>query len=250
MQDVLRTYKLLTLTKGVNSGRCAMVEGILKALQGTPIPTILVVAGIAFLLLSIVGQLVGRINVPPERQRRAAIIGGLLLVVGLALDIGPSLWRSLKSPEVLTTPRPQPRLETKEPPPAPQRPPSTPSPPASPNPGQEIPTTYDGVMARVTRFGTSGAFISLEIAVKNGGKKDVIVCGSAEYAELFDQQTGEKWEPVNTGGAISGCDWVYVSRESGMWMQFKILDPDKRVFLLKSKLFNQPVENLVLGNSP
>ncbi len=59
------------------------------ALKDTPIPTILVVAGIVFLLLSIAGQLAGRINVPPERQRQAAIIGGLLLVVGVVLHVAP-----------------------------------------------------------------------------------------------------------------------------------------------------------------
>ena len=44
------------------------------ALKGTPIPTILAIAGIVFLLLSIAGQLAGRIAVPPKRQRQAAII--------------------------------------------------------------------------------------------------------------------------------------------------------------------------------
>jgi hypothetical protein len=68
MHDALRTYKLSALTKGGNSERCAM-GGFLEALKDTPIPTILVVAGIAFLLLSVAGQLTGRIVVPPERQR-------------------------------------------------------------------------------------------------------------------------------------------------------------------------------------
>jgi hypothetical protein len=250
MQDVLRAYKLLTLTKGVNSGRCAMVEGILKALQGTPIPTSLVVAGIAFLLLSVAGQLVGRVSVPPERQRRAAIIGGLLLVVGLALDVSPSLWSSLKSTKVPPALPPEPPPKTKEPPPPPQESSSTPSLPASPDLGQEIPTKYTGVMARITRFGISGAFITLEITVRNDGKKNVIVCGGAEHAQLSDQQTGDSWEPVNTGGNISGCEWVNASDEGGMWMQFKVPNPDKRTFLLKSGLFNRPVENLVLGKPP
>jgi hypothetical protein len=84
--------------------RCVMVEAIIAALKETPIPTILVVSGIVFLLLSIAGQLVGRIVVPPERQREAAIIGGLLLVVGVALNVAPSLWTSSKPPEV--PPRP------------------------------------------------------------------------------------------------------------------------------------------------
>jgi hypothetical protein len=52
------------------------IASVLAALKGTPIPAILVVAGIVFLLLSVAGQLAGRIAVAPERQRWAAMIGG------------------------------------------------------------------------------------------------------------------------------------------------------------------------------
>jgi hypothetical protein len=45
------------------------MESVLAALKETPIPTILVLGGILFLLLSMVGQLVGHVTVPPERQR-------------------------------------------------------------------------------------------------------------------------------------------------------------------------------------
>jgi hypothetical protein len=65
------------------------MENIVAALKDTPIPTILVIAGIVFLLLSIAGQLAGRIAVPPERQRQAAIIGALLVVVGVAIHVVP-----------------------------------------------------------------------------------------------------------------------------------------------------------------
>jgi hypothetical protein len=43
------------------------MESAIAALKDTPIPTILVIAGIVFLLLAIAGQLAGRIAVPPER---------------------------------------------------------------------------------------------------------------------------------------------------------------------------------------
>ena len=65
------------------------MESVLAALKDTPIPTLLVVAGIVFLLLSIAGQLAGRITVPPERQRQATIIGCFLVVVGVALHVVP-----------------------------------------------------------------------------------------------------------------------------------------------------------------
>jgi hypothetical protein len=97
------------------------MESVLAALKDTPIPTILVIAGIVFLLLSVVGQLAGRITVPPERQRQAAIIGCLLVVVGVALHVAPPLKIPSKPPEYPTPPPPKPAPE----PPSPQ-PPLTP----------------------------------------------------------------------------------------------------------------------------
>jgi hypothetical protein len=41
------------------------MDTLVTALKETLIPTILVVAGIVFLLLSIAGQLAGRVTVPP-----------------------------------------------------------------------------------------------------------------------------------------------------------------------------------------
>jgi hypothetical protein len=65
------------------------MDSVIAALKDTPIPTILVVAGIAFLLLAVAGQIAGRIVVAPERQRWSAIIGGGLLAIGVALSIHP-----------------------------------------------------------------------------------------------------------------------------------------------------------------
>jgi hypothetical protein len=254
MHDELRMHKLSTLAKGANHGRCVMVKDILEALQAlqsTPIPTILVVAGIVFLLLSVAGQLTGGIAVHPERQRQATIIGCLLLVVGIALNIGPSLLTRPKDPQVPPVPPPSPRPETRGPSPSPQPPPISPPPPVSPDPGQAFPTKYAGVMGHITRFGPSGAFITVEITLKHGGKKPFLICSLLQNARLSDQDTGDSWEPVDTGGSLSKrCVFFEPSHETGSWMQFKIPDPDKRVFLLNSDLFNRPVENLVLGKPP
>src|SRR5918996_5922157 len=64
---------------------------IVAALKDTPIPTILVIAGIVFLILAIAGQLAGRITVAPERQRWAAIIGCVLITVVVALYVVPQV---------------------------------------------------------------------------------------------------------------------------------------------------------------
>jgi hypothetical protein len=85
------------------------MESVIKALKDTPIPTIMVVAGIVFLLLSIAGQLAGRITVPPERQRQATIIGCLLVMVGVALHVVPP---RLIPPEPQGVPAPTPPQPT------------------------------------------------------------------------------------------------------------------------------------------
>jgi hypothetical protein len=100
------------------------MESLFAALKDTPIPTILVVAGIVFLLLSIAGQLAGRITVPPEQRRRATIIGCLLVVVGVALHVVPPM---LNPPTLTDAPSqtiPPPAIE-----------PDQPSPPLAPQSG-------------------------------------------------------------------------------------------------------------------
>jgi hypothetical protein len=96
----------------VSSGGCLM-ESVIEALKNTPIPTILVVAGIVFLLLSIAGQLAGRITVPPERQRQATIIGCLLIMIGVALHVVPPRLAPPQFPGVPipTAPQPAPTVE-------------------------------------------------------------------------------------------------------------------------------------------
>jgi hypothetical protein len=120
------------------------MESILGALKETPIPTILVVAGIVFLLLSIAGQLAGRIAVPAERQRWAAVMGGILLISGVALYVVP--------PARLIPPRPPDVLPATPPDPTPQQKPSpsivadspgTQMSPPAPEPTPDVPKTLD-----------------------------------------------------------------------------------------------------------
>jgi hypothetical protein len=65
------------------------MQEILSALRDTPIPTILVVSGILFLLLSVADQFAGKISVNPARQKLAAIIGSALIMLGVSLYILP-----------------------------------------------------------------------------------------------------------------------------------------------------------------
>jgi hypothetical protein len=91
------------------------MESVFGALKDTPIPTILVIAGIVFLLLAIAGQLAGRIVVAPERQRWAAVIGGVLLAAGIVLYVVPQGRLTSPKTEGVPTSRPSPPMTTPQP---------------------------------------------------------------------------------------------------------------------------------------
>ncbi len=74
------------------------MQGIITALKDTPIPTILVVGGIAFLLLAVAGQVAGKIEVPPARQKWAGLAGTLLLMAGVTLHLIPTLPPGSRAP--------------------------------------------------------------------------------------------------------------------------------------------------------
>lgn len=65
------------------------MKEIITALQSTPLPTLLVVGGLAFLFLAVVGQVGGQLQVPASRQRWAGLIGSILLILGVVLYVIP-----------------------------------------------------------------------------------------------------------------------------------------------------------------
>lgn len=58
----------------------------LETLANTPLPTILVVAGIVFLLLSVAGKLSDKVTVPETRQKQALYLGLVLLGAGIVMS--------------------------------------------------------------------------------------------------------------------------------------------------------------------
>jgi hypothetical protein len=62
---------------------------IIRALQDTSVPTILIVGGIAFLFIAVGGRLGAKVTTDQVRPGYAAGIGILLLLIGLALNLMP-----------------------------------------------------------------------------------------------------------------------------------------------------------------
>ena len=61
------------------------MDDLIGALGGTPIPTILVIAGLFFLFVAIGGQFGAKIVTDKVKQRYAALVGIALIVVGLLI---------------------------------------------------------------------------------------------------------------------------------------------------------------------
>jgi hypothetical protein len=84
-------------------GTCRLIginSTVLAALQDTPIPFILVLAGMTLFFLAIVNELVGRMPMAHKRTRWVVIIGGGLLVIGLALRVFYPLPSDVVAPQL------------------------------------------------------------------------------------------------------------------------------------------------------
>lgn len=66
------------------------MNDLLSTLSHTPLPTILVVAGIAFWVLAIAGSLAGKITVEPGKKKTAGLVGTAFIVLGLIIFFAPS----------------------------------------------------------------------------------------------------------------------------------------------------------------
>jgi hypothetical protein len=66
------------------------ILGTLQVLQNTPVPNLLVVAGLVFLLLAFTGRIGAVVELPNRRQKWAGVFGTLLLIFGIGLFIVPS----------------------------------------------------------------------------------------------------------------------------------------------------------------
>ncbi|MEM7743741.1 MAG: hypothetical protein AAF409_08530 [Pseudomonadota bacterium] len=100
----------------------------IEALAGTPIPTILVVAGIVFLILSVAGRLSGHLTIPESRKRQALFTGLVLLAVGVFLNLPQNAPVTQPSPAPST---PAPVVAEQEPTAAPQQTTTAPAPASS-----------------------------------------------------------------------------------------------------------------------
>lgn len=86
------------------------MEPFFNAIQKTPLPTILILAGLFFLLLGFVTKIGGIIEVSPEQKRWTIPIGLLVLTIGLVLNFATPAPDTTSTPTItrspVTTPTP------------------------------------------------------------------------------------------------------------------------------------------------
>ena len=75
------------------------MNAIIAAVFNAPLPSLMVVAGLFFLLLAIVSQIGGTITVEPKQQKLAVGIGAILLVLGLFLHFKDAFFAAPASPQ-------------------------------------------------------------------------------------------------------------------------------------------------------
>lgn len=70
------------------------MNDIIKAVADTPVPTILVVAGIFFLLMSVASKVSAHLSIPENRKKQSLLLGVGLLLGGVVLSFVPALEQS------------------------------------------------------------------------------------------------------------------------------------------------------------
>jgi hypothetical protein len=174
------------------------MDFFLSALSHTPLPTILVVAGIVFWLLAIAGSLAGKITVEPTKQRTAGVVGTALIVAGLVLFFVPS-----GSPET-PTPAEQ-RAPTAQPAP------SSAAQPSGPGPTSALPPATPQPSNKEIKMFKPGPWVDC-----NGTPDEVEVCANAELSNL-DRQLHDLYQVLMQ--RLDNDQQAKLKRDENVWLR-------------------------------
>ena len=117
--------------------------------------------------------------------------------------------------------------------------------------GPTQPSDFSGVEAEVTRFEDTGGMITLEVTFRNVSVNTVQFWVYA-YGYLIDEKTGQRWEPNESGGSISGepgsrGKTLTPGDAHVLWLKFLIGDAVPARFTAVVPAVARPFEQLVLN---
>jgi len=178
------------------------MDFFLSALSHTPLPTILVVAGIVFWLLAIAGSLAGKITVEPTKQRTAGVVGTALIVAGLVLFFVPSgspgEHKEMPTPAEQRTPTAQPAPSS-----APQ--------PSGPGPTSALPPATPQPSNKEIKMLKPGPWVDC-----NGTPDEVEVCANAELSNL-DRQLHDLYQVLMQ--RLDNDQQAKLKRDENVWLR-------------------------------
>lgn len=218
-----------------------------------PLANLLIMAGIIFLFVAVVGSISGKIEPSTKGRVASGVIGCLFVSLGLIMHF------SQQAPPAPVLPVALPQTKT-DPPETPSQKPMT----APPIPKQEeaprgqpvqksdasgapILTRYAGIVASIVRFEKSGEFVLLQVMVRNTSNENQGFCFYQSRTDLIDEATGDTWRSKEFSG--SRCTTVEPGKSTQTWMKFAIPTPEKRTFSLSAPFLNGTLDNLVLAGS-
>jgi hypothetical protein len=227
------------------------MEALVKSVFTAPVATLLILAGIIFLLIAVVGNISGKIE-PGERARIVSgVVGLILLSLGLAMHFLQKTPGVSEPPGISSRTKSDP-LEPQKPTPAQvpkQESTSRDQPPQKKEAfNSPIQTRFDGVVANVVRFEKSGELVMLQLIARNTSRERRMVCFHPRQTTLIHEATGESWQPKESVG--EDCTRIEANNSSRVWMKFDVSKPENKTFSLSSPLFNGTLDNLVLAESP
>lgn len=91
-------------------------------------------------------------------------------------------------------------------------------------------TRENGVYVDIVGFEKSGELTSVEWVIRNTSDQRITVCSHASQASLIDQNSGESWRALHSGGPAAGCQTVSGGTQSGAWVKFKLGSFENRRF--------------------
>lgn len=177
----------------------------LTMLSQTPLPTILVVAGIVFWILAVAGSLAGKITVEPGKQKAAGLVGTAFIVLGLILLVFPT-GPTDKSETAATTPPSQ-----AAPPPAA----TTTAPTPAPVPPAPVATTT--ALSSPASSNRAGTGPSPGVNCSGTGTPDeVAICANSSLAAL-DRQLYAAYQAQSKG--LNKAQQTKLAQDESAWVK-------------------------------
>ena len=216
---------------------------IVSIISNTPVPSILVVGGMFFILLSVAGQIASQITIPKERQSTILVIGVVLLVIGTLLYLIPTLANPQKA---TATPEGTAAAETLEP--------ASPAGDADPGAGQaqttETGTPDEAAPSPTAEVVTAAEGNRCEILLTESNSWDVVASDNFNVNQFGWLEGEESYDQLNVNKSFENGVYSWVMQphvENWVHYTTPILDPVGDFYLSVDVDFIDPNQGMEAG---